>query len=103
MSIKLTTIGSQIRVDVGPSALREADGGVAIRYGLFDGPLIVTFTRAEAEQLVAAIQQELDAGADGTRLDRLVDFYDTSGSPNPAEESELPVGPGSGQSVQLAE
>lgn len=86
MCIKLTTIGSQISVDVGPSGLREADGGVAIRFELLDGPLVVTFTRAEAEQLLAAISQELDAGAAGTPLDRLVAFYDT---PRGSQDDQL--------------
>jgi hypothetical protein len=78
MTIKLTTIGSRISVDVGPSAFSEAHGGVAIRYELFDGPLLVTFTRAEAQQLISGIRKELDAGANGTPHDRLVSFYNVS-------------------------
>lgn len=35
------------------SALWEADGGLAIRYELSDAPLLVTFTREEAKQLLA--------------------------------------------------
>jgi hypothetical protein len=78
MTINLTTIGSRIIVSVGPAALPEADGGIAIRYELFDGPLLVTFTREEAQRLVAAIDEELDAGAQGTPVDRVASFYNTT-------------------------
>ncbi len=46
-------------VDVGPSALWEATGGVAIKYGLHDGALIFTLSRQEATQLQAMIAEQL--------------------------------------------
>lgn len=42
-------------VDIGPSALPEAAGGVAIEYGLLDGPVIFTLTDQEDGQLQAMI------------------------------------------------
>ncbi len=64
MTINLTTIGSRnVTVDIGPSALSESGpGGVAVEFGLFDGPLIFTLTAQEARQLVAAITAQLDGG-----------------------------------------
>lgn len=60
MTIVLSITGSRgVTVDVGPSALWEATGGVAIKYGIHDGPLIFTLTRQEATQLQAKIAEQL--------------------------------------------
>lgn len=62
MSITLTILGSRgVTVDVGPSALYEAPDGIAITYRLYDGPLTFTITADEAEQLAAAITNQLAA------------------------------------------
>jgi hypothetical protein len=56
----LTILGSRgVTVGVGPSALCEAPDGVAITYGLYDGPLTFTITAQEAGQLAAAITTQL--------------------------------------------
>jgi hypothetical protein len=63
VTIILTTIGSRgVTVDVGPAALPEAAGGVAIEYGLHAGPLIFTLTQHEAAQLAAASPSSLRPG-----------------------------------------
>jgi hypothetical protein len=58
--ITLSTIGSLgVTVDVGPAALAEAGpGGVAIKLGLHDGPLILTFTSQEARDLYGRLELE---------------------------------------------
>jgi len=55
--VTLSTIGSRgVTVDVSRAAVEEAGpGGVSIRLGLPDGPLTLTLTAGEAEQLAAAI------------------------------------------------
>lgn len=59
-SIALSIIGSRgVTVDIGPSALYEAPDGVAITYGLHDGPLTFTITAQEAEQIAAEIVEQL--------------------------------------------
>jgi hypothetical protein len=51
-SMVLSVIGSRgVTVEIGPSALWEAPGGVAVTYGLYDGPLTFTLSRGEATQL----------------------------------------------------
>jgi hypothetical protein len=58
----LTDLGSRgITVEVGPSALYEAPDGVAITYGLYDGPADRHVHPPEAEQLAAAITTQLAA------------------------------------------
>ncbi len=60
MTIVLSTIGSRgVAVDIGPAALPEAAGGVAIEYGLHDGPLVFTLTDQEAHQLQAMLAEQL--------------------------------------------
>ena len=62
MTITLIVSGSRgITVDVSPSALYEAPDGIAITYGLHDGPLTFTITAQEASQLAAAISDQLAA------------------------------------------
>jgi hypothetical protein len=64
MTLTLTILGSRgVIVEIGPSALYEAPGGVAITYGLRDGPLTFTITAEEAEQLAAAITNQLAASS----------------------------------------
>jgi hypothetical protein len=60
-TITLTVLGSrEVTVNVEPSALREAGpDGVAITYGLYDGPLTVTLTRQEATRLHAMLAAQL--------------------------------------------
>jgi hypothetical protein len=55
--MQLTTIGSQgVRVDVAPSALREAGAGaVALILALHDGPLTLTLTAAQARELASLL------------------------------------------------
>jgi hypothetical protein len=60
MTVALTTIGSRgVTVTVGPSALREAPDGVAVELTLYDGPLVLTLTRAEAQAIAADITAQL--------------------------------------------
>ncbi len=42
-----------------PSALPEATGGVAIEYGLHDGPLIFTLAEQEARELHELLAEQL--------------------------------------------
>lgn len=61
-TITLTVLGSRgVTVDIGPSSLYEAADGVAISYALHDGPLTFTITGQEAQQLAAAITDQLAA------------------------------------------
>jgi hypothetical protein len=55
--MQLTTTGSQsVRVDVTPSALKEAGpGGVALTLELRDGPLTLTLTAAQALELASLL------------------------------------------------
>jgi hypothetical protein len=60
LTIALTTIGSRgVTLTVGPSALREAPDGVAIELTLYDGPLVLTLTRDEAQAIAADITAQL--------------------------------------------
>ena len=60
MTIALTTIGSRgVTLTVGPSALQEAPDGVAVELTLYDGPLVLTLTRDEAQALNAELTEEL--------------------------------------------
>jgi hypothetical protein len=60
MTVALTTIGSRgVTLTVGPSALREAPDGVAIELTLYDGPLVLTLTRDEAQTIAADITAQL--------------------------------------------
>ncbi len=58
MTVTLSTIGSRgVTIDVAPAALPEAGpGGVAIELALHDGPLVLTLTADEAQQLVDALE-----------------------------------------------
>jgi hypothetical protein len=59
MTITLSILGSRgVTVDVSPSALIEAADGIAITYGLYDGPLTFTISAEEDEQLAAATRDE---------------------------------------------
>jgi hypothetical protein len=61
-TITLSILGSRgVTVDIGPSALYEAPDGIAISYRLYDGPLTFTITAEEAEQIAAAITEQLAA------------------------------------------
>ncbi|HWJ50012.1 MAG TPA: hypothetical protein VNR42_03270 [Solirubrobacteraceae bacterium] len=58
--IALTTIGSRsVTLTVGPSALREAPDGVAVELTLYDGPLVLTLTRDEAQAIAAELTEQL--------------------------------------------
>ena len=60
MTIALTTIGSRgVTLTVGPSALREAPDGVAVELTLYDGPLVLTLTRDEAQAIAAELTEQL--------------------------------------------
>lgn len=61
MTITLSVLGSRgVTVNVEPSALDEAGpGGVQISFGLYDGPLTMSMTRAEAEQVLADLTRVL--------------------------------------------
>jgi hypothetical protein len=57
LTVTLTTLSSQgVSVDVDPSPLPEAGPrGITLTLGLRDGPLALTFTAAEAQQLMAEL------------------------------------------------
>ena len=60
MTITLSVIGSRgVTVTVGPSALPEAPSGVAVELALYDGPLVLTLTRDEAQAIAADITAQL--------------------------------------------
>lgn len=60
MTITLSVIGSRgVTVTVGPSALPEAPSGVAVELALYDGPLVLTLSRNEAEAIAAEIVRQL--------------------------------------------
>jgi hypothetical protein len=60
MTIALTTIGSRsVTLTIGPSALEEAPGGIALKLTLHDGPLVLTLTRDEAQAIAADITAQL--------------------------------------------
>jgi hypothetical protein len=60
MTIVLSTIGSRgVTIDIGPAAVAEAAGGIALACGLHDGPLIFTLSAEEAHQLYTAIGSQL--------------------------------------------
>jgi hypothetical protein len=46
-----------MRVEVEPATLAEAEGGVALRLHLHDGPLLVTFTPEDARWLTGALAE----------------------------------------------
>jgi hypothetical protein len=67
MTIALTTIGNRgVTLTVGPSALPEAPSGVAVELTLYDGPLVLTLTRDEAEAIAAEIVRQLAETAGAT-------------------------------------
>jgi hypothetical protein len=60
VTITLSVIGSRgVTVTVGPSALPEAPSGVAVELALYDGPLVLTLTRDEAQAIAADITAQL--------------------------------------------
>ena len=60
MTITLSVIGSRgVTLTVGPSALQEAPSGVAVELTLYDGPLVLTLTRNEAQAIAADITAQL--------------------------------------------
>ena len=60
MTITLSVIGSRgVTVTVGPSALPEAPSVVAVELTPYDGPLVPTLTRNEAQAIAAAITAQL--------------------------------------------
>ena len=60
MTITLSVIGSRgVTVTVGPSALPDAPSGVAVALTLYDGPLVLTLTRDEAQAIAAEITAQL--------------------------------------------
>jgi len=60
VTIALATIGSRsVTLTVGPSALREAPDGVALKLTLHDGPLVLTLNRHEAQALNAELTEQL--------------------------------------------
>jgi hypothetical protein len=63
-------------IDIGPAALREAEGGIALRSTTFGDRVIYAFTRDEALPLITAIREELDACADSTPTERLAVITD---------------------------
>ena len=67
MTITLSVIGSRgVAVTVGPSALPEAPDGVAVELTLYDGPLVLTLTRYEAEAIAAEIVRQLAETVEAT-------------------------------------
>jgi hypothetical protein len=63
----LSVIGSRgITVAVRRSALPEARDGVAVELKLYDGPLVLTLTRDEAEAIAAEIVRALAETAAAT-------------------------------------
>ncbi len=65
MTMILSICGSRgVTVAVGPSALWEAPGGVAVTYGLYDGPVTFTLTEQEARQLHAMLAEQLASAAE---------------------------------------
>jgi hypothetical protein len=63
----LSVIGSRgVTVTVGPSALPEAPSGVAVELTLYDGPLVLTLTRDEAEAIAAEIVRQLAETVEAT-------------------------------------
>ena len=52
-------ISPNVTLDVGPAALPEAAGGVALRFGLYDGPICFTLTADEARWLAEQITHQL--------------------------------------------
>ncbi len=67
MTTALTTIGSRgVTLTVGPSALREAPDGVAVELTLYDGPVVLTLTRDEAEAIATEIVRQLAEAAGAT-------------------------------------
>ncbi len=61
----LSICGSRgLTVDVGPSALWEAPGGLAVTYGLCDGPLTFMLTEQEVRQLDAMLAEQLASAAE---------------------------------------
>jgi len=75
MPITLSSLAGATTIDIGPAALREAEGGIALRSTTFGDRVIYTFTRDEALQLITAIREELVACADSTPIERLRAFY----------------------------
>ncbi|PZS11755.1 MAG: hypothetical protein DLM64_06170 [Solirubrobacterales bacterium] len=68
MTMILSICGSRgVTVDVGPSALSEAPGGLAVTYGLYDGPLTFMLTEQEARQLDAMLAEQLASAAERLR------------------------------------
>jgi hypothetical protein len=60
MTITLSVIGSRgVTVTVGPSALPEVRDGIAVELTLHDGPLVLTLTRYEAEEIAAELTEQL--------------------------------------------
>lgn len=65
MTMILSICGSRgVTVDVGPSAWWEAPGGLAVTYGLYDGPLTFMLTEQEARQLDAMLAEQLASAAE---------------------------------------
>jgi hypothetical protein len=58
VTIHLTTTDSQgISIDVKPAGVPEAAGGITISLQFHDGPLAVTLTAAETDQLIRDIER----------------------------------------------
>jgi hypothetical protein len=67
VTITLSVIGSRgVTVAVRRSALPEARDGVAVELTLYDGPLVLTLTRDEAEAITAEIVRQLGETAEAT-------------------------------------
>jgi hypothetical protein len=67
MSIVLSAVISpDVTLSVEPAVLPEAQGGVALRFGLYDGPICFTLTVEEARWLSEQIADQLNQGAIAT-------------------------------------
>ena len=66
MTITLSVIGSRgVTVTVDPSTLPEAPDGIAVELTLHDGPLVLTLTRYEAEEIAAELTEQLTQTGEG--------------------------------------